>query len=48
MGIIISSCLNESEAEVVPVNQVRRIFYGTVLADLTARSLRLIIFICRD
>lgn len=30
MGIIISSCLNESETEVVPVNQVRRIFYGII------------------
>lgn len=36
MGIIISSCLNEAEAEVVPVNQVRRILYGIVLPSLTA------------
>lgn len=28
MGIIVSSCLNESEAEVVPVHHVRRVFYG--------------------
>lgn len=29
MGIIVSSCLNEHEAEVVvPVDRVRRVFYG--------------------
>jgi len=34
MGIIVSSCLNEHEAEaVVPVNRVRRVFYGTASFD---------------
>lgn len=28
MGITVSSCLNETETEVVPVNRVRRVFYG--------------------
>jgi len=29
MGIIVSSCLNEHEAEaVIPVDRVRRVFYG--------------------
>lgn len=29
MGVIVSSCLNEHETEaVVPVDRVRRVFYG--------------------
>lgn len=31
MGIIVSSCLNETETEVVPTHHVRRVFYGTFL-----------------